>query len=107
MSMGRAIIGFRRRSDERIDDLLTRWDLARADAASVGADLTNLFLLTTMLIQPVGVGAQELVQLLQPLSGQMARNQQQYDSLSHETPTDGSHHGKASGQHCECSDKSF
>ena len=81
MTMGRAIIDFQRRPNERIDDLLTRWDLARADAASVGADLNNVFLLTTHLIQMVGLSTQEVVQLLQPLNGAMPRNQQQYDAL--------------------------
>ncbi len=43
MTMGRAIIDFMRRPNERIDDILTRWDLARANAASVGADLYEVY----------------------------------------------------------------
>ena len=44
MTMGMSVLDFRRRTGERIDDLLTRWDLARADAASAGADLTNFYI---------------------------------------------------------------
>ncbi len=91
MTMGRAIVDFRRRPDERIDDLLARFDLARADAASVGADLNNVFLHTTYLLQIVGVSTQEVVQIAAASQCIHAPAPAAVRCLGHEAQADGAH----------------
>eukprot|EP00959_Pyramimonas_sp_CCMP1952_P128854 2694798-Pyramimonas_sp.AAC.1 len=66
---------------ERIDVTLTRFDMARLEAQSVGSDLPNFQLLTTILFRALGVGNQRAVQFLQPLNHQMPRTQQQHEEL--------------------------
>eukprot|EP00959_Pyramimonas_sp_CCMP1952_P006712 140222-Pyramimonas_sp.AAC.1 len=55
--------------------------MARLEAQSVGFDLPNFQLLTTILFRALGVGNQRAMQLLQPLNHQMPRTQQQYEEL--------------------------
>eukprot|EP00959_Pyramimonas_sp_CCMP1952_P052696 1101713-Pyramimonas_sp.AAC.1 len=55
--------------------------MARLEAQSVGLDLPNFQLLTTVLLRALGVGNQRAMQFLQPLNHQMPRTQQQYDEL--------------------------
>jgi len=51
VTSGNQIIDFRARPGERVDALLARWDLARQETASVGAELTNYHLLFTLLLR--------------------------------------------------------
>eukprot|EP00959_Pyramimonas_sp_CCMP1952_P296116 6193762-Pyramimonas_sp.AAC.1 len=55
--------------------------MARLEAQSVGFDLPNFQLLTTILFRALGVGNQRAAQLPQPLNHQMPRTQQQHDEL--------------------------
>eukprot|EP00959_Pyramimonas_sp_CCMP1952_P171760 3589118-Pyramimonas_sp.AAC.1 len=55
--------------------------MARLEAQSVGFDLPNFQLLTTILFRALGVGNQRAMQLLQSLNHQMPRTQQQYEEL--------------------------
>eukprot|EP00959_Pyramimonas_sp_CCMP1952_P116148 2428079-Pyramimonas_sp.AAC.1 len=66
---------------ERIDVTLTRFEMARLEAQSVGFDLPNFQLLANIPFRALGVGNQRATQLLQPLNHQMPRTQQQYDEL--------------------------
>ena len=53
VTSGTQIIDFRSRPGERIDAMLTRFDMARQETASVGADLQNYHLLFTFLIRQI------------------------------------------------------
>ena len=66
---------------ENIDSLLTRFDMARHEAASVGAGMENYHILATILLRAVRVTAEQTMNLLQPNNGRMPINQQQYDAL--------------------------
>ena len=77
MRSGTVLLDFQPRPGEKIDELLTRFDMARQEAASVGAAITNYHTLTTLLIRAVGVSSMLLIQLLQPTGGHIPTNQQQ------------------------------
>ncbi len=81
MTSGNQVLDFRARPGERIDALLTRFDMARHEAASVGAEMTNYHNLTTILLRACGVSGEQLVNLLQPSGERMPQNQLQYDAL--------------------------
>ena len=86
MILGSSLLDFRRESlHESIDNLLTRWDLARIDAASVGADIGNFHILTAVLMRAIGMSAPEITQLLTLTNGLMPRDQQEYDALLRRT----------------------
>ena len=61
--------------------LWVRWDLARHEAASVGAGMENYHTLATRLLRATGVTGDQLVQILQPNLGRMPQNQIQYDEF--------------------------
>eukprot|EP00959_Pyramimonas_sp_CCMP1952_P151950 3179212-Pyramimonas_sp.AAC.1 len=76
LTSGTQLIDFPVPHGERIDVALTRFGMARLEAQSVGFDLPNIQLLTTILFRALGIGNQRAVQLLQPLNHQMPRTQQ-------------------------------
>ena len=82
MSSGNQILDFRARHGERIDELLTRFDMARAEAATVGASMDNWSILSTILLRACGVTANQTLQLLDWNAGRMPNNQQTYDTLT-------------------------
>eukprot|EP00959_Pyramimonas_sp_CCMP1952_P130610 2731316-Pyramimonas_sp.AAC.1 len=67
LTSGTHLIDFHVPHGKRIDTTLTQ---------SVGLDLPNFQLLTTILFRALGVGSQRAMQLLQPLNHQMPRTQQ-------------------------------
>jgi len=81
LTSGNAILDFTRRPGERIDLLLSRFDMARHEARSVGAEMTNYHNLTTILIRAVGVSGPQLLDLLRPTNGRMPTTQLEYDNL--------------------------
>ena len=81
LTSGVQLIDFHVPTNERIDVTLTRFEMARMEAQSVGFDIPNFQLLTTILFRALGVGVQRAMQLLQPLNHQMPRTQQQYNEL--------------------------
>ena len=50
MQSGTALLDFTRQPNERVDTLLTRFDLARYNTENVGAGLHNYHFLTTVLL---------------------------------------------------------
>ena len=78
---GTALLDFASRPGERIDSVLTRFDMARFEARAVGADIPNFHMLSTILLRAVGVSGQQLLTLLHPIDGRMPQNQQQFDRL--------------------------
>ena len=50
MQSGTAVLDFTRQPNERVDTLLTRFDLARYNTENVGAGLHNYHFLTTVLL---------------------------------------------------------
>ena len=61
--------------------MLARFDIARHESASVGAEMTNYHTLTTILLRACGVNGQQMITLLQPNAGRMPNDQRQYDAL--------------------------
>ena len=57
------IVDLRDEIGERIDALLTRFDMAREEARSVGAEMTNYHTLTTILLRACRINGEQLVQL--------------------------------------------
>ncbi len=82
MSSGNMILDFRAQNGERIDSLLTRFDMARAEAATVGAGMDNFSILSTILLRACGVSANQTLQLLDWNAGRMPNNQQTYDTMT-------------------------
>ena len=78
---GTALLDFTSHPGERIDSVLTRFDMARFEAQSVGADIHNFHTMATILLRAIGVSGQQVLSLLQPLGGRMPRNQLQFDTL--------------------------
>jgi hypothetical protein len=81
MQHGTSIIDFRSRRGERIDHLLTRWDMARSEADQVGAGMDNFHTLTMLLMRQLEIDASQFASLLQPLGGRMPTNQVEYDGV--------------------------
>ena len=82
MILGTSLADFRREGrHESIDNLLTRWDLARSDAASVGADIEIFHIPTTLLMRAIGMSTSEITQFLIPTNGLMPSNRQEYDAM--------------------------
>ena len=81
MQSGTAVMDFTRKPNERVDTLLTRFDLARYNTENVGAGLHNYPLLTTVLLRALEPTGEQLIQLLQPIGGHMPTTQQEYDAL--------------------------
>ena len=75
------MIDFRRRPNEDIDILDCQWDLARQEAASVGAEIGNLTHLSTMLIRHVGIKPPDVADILRPLEGRMPETLVEYDAM--------------------------
>lgn len=81
LSLGTQLLNFTARPGERIDSTLTRFDLARAEAQTVGAGIQNFHTLTTVLLRVVRVTGQQMITLLQPFGGRMPNSQAQFDHL--------------------------
>ena len=81
LNSGTALIDFRPRPGERIDQTLARFEIARYEADNAGFQIPNFQLLTVILFRALGVGSSRAATLLQPLDHQMPRTQQQFDSL--------------------------
>ena len=64
---GTALLDFTSNPGERIDSVLTRFDMARFEARAVGAYIPNIHMWSTILLRAVGVSGQQLLTLLQPL----------------------------------------
>ena len=79
LEAGTALLDFTSRQGERIDQLLTRWDMVRHEAQAVGAGIGNFTTLSTILLRAVGISTSQMMTLLQPFGGRMPANQQQYD----------------------------
>eukprot|EP00959_Pyramimonas_sp_CCMP1952_P144637 3027175-Pyramimonas_sp.AAC.1 len=79
LTSGTQLINMHVPHGERIDVTLARFEMARLEAQSVGFDLPDFQLLTTILFSALGVGSQRALQLLQPLNHQMPRTQQQHE----------------------------
>ncbi len=75
------VLDFTARPREPIDSVLARFDMARHEAAGVGAEMTNYHNLTTILLRACRVSGDQMIHLLQPLQGRMPQNQAQYDGL--------------------------
>ena len=71
LTSGTHLLDFTSRPNETIDSVLTRFDMARIEARSVGADIPNFHMLSTILLRAVGIPGQQLLNLLQPLGGRM------------------------------------
>ena len=81
MQSGTSVLDFTRQPSERVDTLLTRFDLARYETEKVGAGLHHYHLLTTVLLRALEPTGEHLIQLPQPLGGHMPTTQQEYDAL--------------------------
>ena len=60
------LLSFERRRDERMDDLLTRFDSARQRANDQGQLAVSIHGISWLLLRAVGVNDQEMLTLLQP-----------------------------------------
>ena len=81
LNSGTALIDFRPRPGERIDQTLARFEIARYEADNAGFQIPNFQLLTVIMFRALGVGTSRAQSLLQPLDHQMPRTQPQFDSL--------------------------
>ena len=81
MISGTQVLDFRGRPGERVDSMLTRWDMARFEAESVGWQMANFPTLATILLRACRINAQQLSQLLQPNGGRLPQDQVQYDAM--------------------------
>ena len=79
LQSGTALLDFTSRPGERIDSLLTRFDMARHEAQAVGAGIQNFHTLATILLRVVGVTGPQMINLLQPFGGRTPATQQQSD----------------------------
>ena len=52
---------------ERIDSLLTRFDMARHETAQVGAGITSFSLLATILLRSCRVTGDQTIRIVQPI----------------------------------------
>ena len=92
MQSGTAVIDFQARPNERIDSLLTRFDMAQSEAESVGAGMHNYHTLTTILLRVISIDQNQVINLLQPNSGRLHRpDPVRLDGLSDQA--DGAHPG--------------
>ena len=81
MTSGTLLLDFSSRPGEGIDSVITRFDMARYEAQSVGADIRNFHTLSTILLRAVGVTSTQMIMLLHPLGGRMPVDQRQCDQL--------------------------
>jgi hypothetical protein len=95
------VIEFQSQPNETIDEMLTRFDVARHLAASVGADIANFGILTEIFFRALKATAMQVHLLLQPLGGDFPKTQQEYEDMTlrmrqmgHmiEQPRHGNHH---------------
>ena len=78
---GNAVFEFQARPNEPIDQLLARWDLAREEAASTGEELGNVYHIATHLMRTLGLNAEQITVLLEPMDGRLPTTMQQYNEL--------------------------
>ena len=64
LTLGARLMGFHTLPGERIDSLLARFDRVRHEAELVGYQ--GIHYVCTLLIRAVGVGGQQLAQILHP-----------------------------------------
>ena len=75
------LTGFQRRSGERTDQLLTRFDSVRMRAVQQGQMNMSIQGLTWILLRAIGMSENDFINLLQPLQGQMPSTAQEYREL--------------------------
>ena len=75
------LIGFSRRSGERTDELLTRFETVRSRAAANGQLQMSIPGITWILLKAIGINDTQLVQLLMPTGGMMPTTAAQYRDL--------------------------
>ena len=78
---GLALIDFRSVAGERIDDLFTRFDMARQEAASVGADQHSWHNLCTILFRSLHFGPNDFSESLRPFGGRYPNSQAQFSEM--------------------------
>ena len=54
LTSGTALLDFTGRPGESVDTTLTRFDMARHEAAAVGADINNFHIISTLLLRAIG-----------------------------------------------------
>ena len=74
LNSGTALIDFRPRPGERIDQTLARFEIARYEADNAGFQIPNFQLLTVILFRALGVGSSRAATLLQPLDHNAAHS---------------------------------
>ena len=74
-------LAFRRQPGETIDSLLVRFDILRNRAHARAGFAINLTGLTWLLLQSLGLGAEQWDRLLAPMGGQMPQNDAEFGGL--------------------------
>ena len=97
LQSGTQLLDFSHRPGERIDALLTRFDLARHEADIVGAGIHNFHQLSTILLRAVRITGNQLVNLLQPFGGRVPNTQQQFDTMVNQLRSMGHIYERAPG----------
>ena len=74
-------MAFARKPGEPINSVLSRYETVRQRAAMEGQFTMPIEGCSLQLFRALGVGAQQLMTLLQPFNGQLPRNQQQFNEM--------------------------
>ena len=75
------LMNFQRQGQERIDDLITRFDITRQRSQNDGGMGLNVQGCSFLLLKACRVNDQQLLQLLQPFQGVYPANDQEYQRL--------------------------
>ena len=81
LNFGTALIDFRVERGERIDSVLSRFEIARMEADSAGPHFPTFQMLTLLFFRALRVGPERASVLLHSPSRRMSRTQQQCESL--------------------------
>ena len=81
LKSGTQVLDFVAHPGEKIDHLLTRFDLARSEAETVGAGIDNFHTLTTILLRACRITGEQMIDLLSVNNGRLPVTQQQYDTI--------------------------
>ena len=81
LKVAKELMDFDRRPHEKIDDLVTRFDLVRTRAREVGNFQMSIDLLSYMLLRSARVTEQQFIQLTQPTDGRLPTTDAEYRNM--------------------------